>query len=202
MSLASKAVQRRLRPAQEVAEDDVRRLMVAALALMRGEPPRVPRVADIVAAAELSNDAFYRYFASKDDLVAAIAEDGARRLVGYVRHQMDKETDPAAQLRRGVRAVLKQAADPQIASTTRAVMDNVTNPAPGAGRGRTQLVDWLAELYADPLARLAPTDVAGRARLLAIATLGSMQYFLWHERTPPQDEVRRLLQVGLAPGAE
>ena len=37
------------------------------------------RVSDIVAAAGLSNDAFYRHFPSKDALVAALVEDGRNR---------------------------------------------------------------------------------------------------------------------------
>src|SRR6266704_2895492 len=70
---------------------EVRRLLDAALDVMRerGTVSRA-RVADIVAAAGLSNDAFYRHFPSKDALVAALLEDGAERLASYVAHQMDK----------------------------------------------------------------------------------------------------------------
>ena len=59
---------------------EVRRLLDAALEVMRqGGTASRPRVADIVAAAGLSNDAFYRHFPSKDALVAALLEDGAER---------------------------------------------------------------------------------------------------------------------------
>ena len=58
-----------------------------------------PRVADIVEAAGLSNDAFYRHFPSKDALVAAILDDGAERLQGYLDHQMAKARGPEAQVR-------------------------------------------------------------------------------------------------------
>ncbi len=61
-----------------------------------------PRVADIVAAAGLSNDAFYRHFSSKDALVAAILEDGTERLTSYLAHQMAKEPTPERQVRRWV----------------------------------------------------------------------------------------------------
>ncbi|HET9972881.1 MAG TPA: helix-turn-helix domain-containing protein [Streptosporangiaceae bacterium] len=64
---------------------EVRRLLDAALEVMRqGGTAARPRVADIVAAAGLSNDAFYRHFPSKDVLVAALLEDGAQRLAQYV----------------------------------------------------------------------------------------------------------------------
>src|SRR5260370_42613773 len=116
-TLADRAVDRRLAPTQELAESDVRALMDAGLALLRtAAPGRSPRVADIVAAAGLSNDAFYRYFASKDDLVAAVVEDGSRRLLKYVRHQMAKGDDAAARLRLGIDAIMKQATDPDVAA--------------------------------------------------------------------------------------
>src|SRR5919201_691586 len=76
-------------------EGEVRRLLDVGLEVMRkcGTSSR-PRVADIVAAAGLSNDAFYRHFSSKDALVAAILEDGAERLGSYLAHQMEKEPTP------------------------------------------------------------------------------------------------------------
>ncbi len=77
-----------------------------------------PRVADIVAAAGLSNDAFYRHFASKEALVAAILEDGSARLASYLDHQMAKVSTPADKVRRFVEGVMSQAADEDIAATT------------------------------------------------------------------------------------
>src|SRR5260370_10708539 len=138
-TLADRAVDRRLAPAQELAETDVRALMDAGLALLRTEAPgRSPRVADIVAAAGLSNDAFYRYFASKDDLGAAIVADGSRRLVTYVRQQLAKGDDAAARLRLGIDAIMKQATDPDVAASTRAVIGSSTRPAPGTPPRRAQ----------------------------------------------------------------
>src|SRR5207237_1993797 len=80
---------------------EVRRLLDAALEVMRrcGTASR-PRVADIVAAAGLSNEAFYRHFPSKDALVAALVDDGALRLQSYLEHQTSKEGGPEAQVRR------------------------------------------------------------------------------------------------------
>ena len=58
-----------------------------------------PTVAEIVREAGLSNQAFYRHFASKDDLVAAIVDAGARRLASYVEHRMAAFDDPVDQVR-------------------------------------------------------------------------------------------------------
>src|SRR3954470_23123078 len=101
---------------------EVRRLLDAALEVIdRCGTTSRPRVADIVAAAGLSNDAFYRHFASKDALVAAILADGTARLRGYLAHQMDKEAAPEAKVRRWVEGVLAQASDDDSAATTLAV---------------------------------------------------------------------------------
>src|SRR6266567_691280 len=103
---------------------EVRRLLDAALEVMRqGGTASRPRVADIVAAAGLSNDAFYRHFPSKDALVAALVDDGALRLQSYLEHQMAKEPAPEAKVRRWVEGVLSQA-EGEVAVTTLAVIWN------------------------------------------------------------------------------
>ena len=51
-----------------------------------------PTVAEIVREAGLSNQAFYRHFASKDDLVTAIVDAGARRLAAYVERRVAATT--------------------------------------------------------------------------------------------------------------
>src|SRR4051794_2121637 len=115
---------------------EIRRLLDAALAVMRecGTDSR-PRVADIVAAAGLSNDAFYRHFASKDALVGALLEDGAARLVSYLDHQMAKEATADRKVRRWVEGVLSQT-DEEIAATTLAVLWNGGSVDDGTSAGR------------------------------------------------------------------
>ena len=198
-TLADRAVDRRLAPAQELAETDVRALMDAGLALLRTEAPgRSPRVADIVAAAGLSNDAFYRYFASKDDLVAAIVEDGSRRLVTYVRHQMAKGDDAAARLRLGIEAIMKQATDPDVAASTRAVIGSSTRPVAGTQPGWAQLVDWVADAFTEPAAQLGGTAPRRDARAIAVTALGTLQYLLWQESVPEPGELEHLVEFACA----
>src|SRR5271165_2977207 len=93
--VADRIVRRTLARRQGEYADEVRRLLDAALEVMQrcGTAAR-PRVADIVAASGLSNDAFYRHFRSKDDLVTALLEDGGERLRSYLEHQLAKETAP------------------------------------------------------------------------------------------------------------
>src|SRR6266705_5864308 len=116
--VAARIAQRTLAKRGAGYASEVRRLLDAALEVMRqGGTASRPRVADIVAAAGLSNDAFYRHFPSKDALVAAILDDGAERLGSYLAHQMAKEPTPQGQVRRWVEGVLSQA-DEEIAATT------------------------------------------------------------------------------------
>src|SRR5690348_2490130 len=122
--VATRMAQRTLAKREAGYASEVRRLLDAALEVMRqGGTASRPRVADIVAAAGLSNDAFYRHFPSKDALVAALLEDGAERLRGYLAHQMAKADTPEAQVRRWVQGVLAQTED-EIAATTLAVLFN------------------------------------------------------------------------------
>ena len=59
-------------------------------AVMRRTGDLDPRVTDIVREAGLSNQAFYRHFRSKDELLVAVLADGQRRLVETLRQHMDK----------------------------------------------------------------------------------------------------------------
>src|SRR5262245_46044325 len=170
--------------------DEVRRLLDAALDLMRacGTTSR-PRVADIVAAAGLSNDAFYRHFPSKDALVAAILEDGTERLRSYLAHQMAKEATPEGQVRRWVDGVLSQAADEDIASTTLAVLWNGGSVGEEIPTGRPSAAAPLATLLREPLAALGSAHPALDASLVANAVVGQLSDYLWGRVRPDRSEI-------------
>ncbi|MFI5041282.1 MAG: TetR/AcrR family transcriptional regulator, partial [Acidimicrobiales bacterium] len=127
--------------------DEVQRLLEAGLEVMRrSATTSSPRVADIVREAGLSNDAFYRHFPGKEELVAAIVEAGAERLVGYLAHQMGKESTPDQQLRRWVEGIMAQAADPEVAEPTRAVLWNGSRVGDASRRDASSTYAPLAEL--------------------------------------------------------
>jgi AcrR family transcriptional regulator len=165
--------------------DEVRRLLDAGLEVMRrcGTASR-PRVADVVAAAGLSNDAFYRYFPSKDALVAAILDDGAERLRSYLAHQMAKEPTPQGQVGRWVEGVLSQAADDDIAATTRAVLWNAGSVGPGSASSPPSTAGPLATLLHEPFAALGSTNPELDAALAAHAVVGQMSTYLWRQTRP------------------
>src|SRR4051812_9951919 len=90
---AASAAERRLEDRRRAATAEVERLLDAALRVVERTAPESARVADIVAEAGSSNHSFYRYFASKDDLLLAVLERGIARVQTYAQHQMAKATD-------------------------------------------------------------------------------------------------------------
>ncbi|HVA07616.1 MAG TPA: TetR/AcrR family transcriptional regulator [Acidimicrobiales bacterium] len=196
--MADRIVRRSLAKREGDYADEVRRLLRAALDVMRrcGTATR-PRVADIVAAAGLSNEAFYRHFRSKDALVSAILEDGAERLCSYLAHQMEKEATPEGRVRRWVEGVLAQA-DEEIAATTLAVLWNGSSVGGGVAAGRHFASTPLASLLHEPFAVLGSADPEFDAVLAAHATLGKLSDSLWQGTQPMPSEVAAVVAFCLA----
>ncbi|MBX6387395.1 MAG: TetR/AcrR family transcriptional regulator [Frankia sp.] len=191
--VAARTAARTLAARAEGYAQEVRRLLDAGLAEMRrrGTSSR-PRVADIVAAAGLSNDAFYRHFPSKDALVAALIEDGAERLASYAAHQMGKEATAEGKVRRWVTAILAQTSG-EVAATTLAVLSNATGPGHGTAAGRHPAAAQLAALVREPFAELGSADPDLDAQLAAHATLGVMSDYLWRRESPGPAEAERII---------
>ena len=190
--MADKIVRRTLAKRESDYAAEVRRLLDAALELMgTGGTSTKPRVADIVAAAGLSNDAFYRHFKSKDDLVTAILEDGAERLRSYLGHQMAKSAKPADQVRQWVKGVLAQA-DPDIAATTLAVLWNGSTAEGGVAAGRHFASAPLASLLSQPFAALGSDTPEVHAALAAHATLGMLSDYLWRNEVPTRSDIDQI----------
>jgi AcrR family transcriptional regulator len=186
--LALAIAQRRLAKREADYTSEVRRLLDAGLEVMRrcGTTSR-PRVADIVAAAGLSNDAFYRHFPSKEALVAAIIDDGSVRLTSYLAHQMAKAGTPREQVRVWVDGVMSQAANDEIAASTLAVMWN------GAAVGtRPSTTAPLAKLLEAPFAALGSAAPEADAALAAHAAVGVLSDFLWSQTRPSRARIDRV----------
>jgi AcrR family transcriptional regulator len=177
---------------------EVRRLLDAGREVMGtcGTISR-PRVADIVAAAGLSNDAFYRHFASKDALVAAILDDGTERLRSYLAHQMSKEATPEGMVRRWVEGVLSQAADEDIAATTLAVLWNAGNLGQALAAPPPSATAPLAMLLVDPFAELDRVDPELDASLVAHAVVGKLTDHLWQHAPPTRAEIDHIVRFCL-----
>ena len=177
--------------------DEVRRLLDAALQVMGelGTSSRA-RVADIVAAAGLSNDAFYRHFPSKDALVAALLEDGVARLARYIAHQMDKEATPEGQVRRWVEGMLAQTHE-HTAAATLAVLWNGSSVGTGPEARHEPSVP-LAALLHEPFTELGSPSPELDAALVAHALVGTVSDHLWAGTRPSRAEAKRITEFCLA----
>jgi AcrR family transcriptional regulator len=197
--VAGRIAQRSLAKRSAVYASEVRRLLDAGVEVMRrcGTTKR-PRVSDIVAAAGLSNEAFYRHFPSKDALVAAILEDGAGRLASYVAHQMDKASAPGDKVRRWVEGVLSQAIDDDIAATTLAVLWNGGNNREGIASGSASMNAPLAALLRGPYADLGSARPALDASLATHAVIGMLADYLQRGTHPTSAELDHIVEFCLA----
>ena len=177
--------------------DEVRRLLDAALGVMAREGPGGrARVADIVAEAGLSNEAFYRHFPSKDALVAALLEDGTQRLARYLSHQMGKESTPERKVRRWVEGMLSQTNE-KTAATTLAVLRGGNSVGPGVGDSRHSATEPLAVLLHEPFAALGSADPELQSSLVAHAVLGRVADHLWQRTRPGRGEIDRIAEFCL-----
>ena len=100
-------------------EEEVRRLIAASFDLIRESGALEPRVSAIVRRARLSNQAFYRHFRSKDELLLAVLDEGVAILESYLRHRMAGATTATGRVRAWMEGMLEQVLDAEAAAATR-----------------------------------------------------------------------------------
>lgn len=198
-TLAARAARRPLGNREAAYTDEVNRLLDAGMALMqRSGTASSPRVADIVREAGLSNYVFYRHFASKHDLIAAIVERGLHGVLSYLEHQMGKERDARAQIARWVEGVMRQASNRDAADTARAVMWNDDQLAGPARIHTLETRGLLASLLEAPLAGTGSDDPVRDATTIAATVMARMEDFLFRGVTPDQHDIDHLVGFCLA----
>jgi AcrR family transcriptional regulator len=162
MAVAYRRADRRAAQAEANGRQEVERLIAGALSVVGGSATAELSVRDVVRAAGLSNAAFYRHFASKDELLLAIVDFGQRTLVDHLETRMAAATDAAERVAMWVRGMLGQA-------------------SPAAARPTRPFVLDLPRLYSRFPAEM---DAAARAVMAPlVAAIGAIE--------PPVDDVDR-----------
>jgi AcrR family transcriptional regulator len=190
--LADRAVAER----RDAYASEARRFIDAALLVMRRTGAIDPAVRDVVREAGLSNQAFYRHFASKDELLLAVLADGRQRLVSYVERRVARATEPREQVRRWIEALMEQARHPDAAEATRPFAIN-------GSRLNDRFPDATAASAQHLVSTLRPLIVAAGgderdAQLVHDLTMTRMNDALVHRRVPDRKEVAHLVAFCLA----
>lgn len=202
-SRAAAAVDRALDERQRDATDEVERILAAAVRVMQRTAPDAPRVSDIVAEAKVSNKAFYRYFAGKDDLMLAVMERGVGLVVSYLDHQMAKEKTPRDRIARWITGALAQVADPELAGTSRALVGQMSE----SDKGRLEedeIMSTMRDLLIAPLRDLGRPDPQRDAAAVFGATVGAMRRYVGSGGQPGRKDIDHLVRFcldGLGAGA-
>jgi AcrR family transcriptional regulator len=187
-----------------IARDEIERLVAAALSLIERTGHLDPRVSDILAEAGLSNQAFYRHFQGKHELLVAVLDDGIRGLADYLARRMAAATTPTDSIREWIRGMAAQSQDPAGAHATRpfALARGTLAESFGAevSRSRAQMTAPLrraleAAVASSDLPYANPADDAERLYLLM---MGWVEARLIEGRIPLRHEVDSLESFALA----
>jgi AcrR family transcriptional regulator len=188
----SAAIGRALDERQRDAADEVERILEATVRVMQRVAPEPPRVGDIVAEAGSSNKAFYRYFAGKDDLILAVMERGTAIVVSYLAHQMAKESQPAAKIRRWIEGILAQVADENLISMSRAAAAQISLTA-DRRVAEIEITQPLRKLLAEPMSELGIPDPTRGADAVYMCTTATMRTYIARNHQPNRDDIEHLV---------
>ena len=107
--LAGRAVERTVAGRRAEYEAEMRRIVETTFSLIQRTGSLDPSMRDILAESGISTQAFYRYFASKDELMLVLLDEGRRRLMDTLERRMRRADTPADRLRAWIEGVLAQA---------------------------------------------------------------------------------------------
>ncbi|MCC2307215.1 TetR/AcrR family transcriptional regulator [Cellulomonas chengniuliangii] len=140
-----------------------RALLDAAHALLVERPDAPPTLAAVGARAGLARSSVYQYFASRDDLMAALVTEVFPRWSTTVQQAMDEADDPAEQVLAYLRSNLEL-----VASGEHAVARALTEIAPGdaLARGSREMHDALLLPLVGALTELGLPDPQTTAELV------------------------------------
>jgi AcrR family transcriptional regulator len=197
-TIAQRSVERSLAGRHATYTDEVNRLIASCLAVTEQTGNFDPRVSDILADAGLSNQAFYRHFRSKEELLLAVLDKGARELNEYLSKRMAAQVDPVGKVRAWVRGFAAQAIRPKAAAATRPFMfpsarlyERFPDEIPATEGLYLDLLE--TQLRAGVKAKLMRSDLdpAGDAAFIYDVVKNWMERQLRDYPMPPESELKR-----------
>ena len=191
-SRAAAAVVRALDDRQREATEEVDRILAAAVRVMQRVSPNAPRVSDVVAEAGVSNKAFYRYFAGKDDLILAVMERGVALVVSYLEHQMAKESTPGGKITRWISGALAQVADPELIGMSRALVGQMSDSAKRR-LAEEEIMASMRDLLLEPVRALGGSDPERDADAVFVCTVGTMRRYVDSTDQPGRKDITHLV---------
>ena len=196
--VVDQTIDRSLARRRESARNEVERLIRAAFAMIEKTGGLDPKVSDILAEAGLSNQAFYRHFRSKHELLVAVLDKGIRGLADYLAARMTAAPDPVVAVREWVRGMAAQAQDPTSAQASRPfalARGRLAETFPSeVARSREQLTTPLRAALAGALAsgELPAVEPTQDAELLYHLMMNWIEARLVEGRIPEPAEVERI----------
>jgi AcrR family transcriptional regulator len=177
-TLARRAVDRSVADRQSEYAREMRRILDATYQVIERTGNVDPSLRDVLRQTGLSTQAFYRYFQSKDELLLLLLDDGRRRLLSYLEHQMHKEATSDGAVAAWVRGVLAQAADPTAASRTRPFLANQDRLAEAFPEEQRASVDLLIDQLARALEGINGNGAGRKSRRAEIRHNAEAIYYM------------------------
>ncbi len=198
--LAGRAVERTVAGRRTEFETEMRRIVESTFSLIQRTGSLDPSMRDILAEAGISTQAFYRYFASKDELMLVLLDEGRRRLMDTLERRMRRADTPADRLRAWIEGVLAQATNPAASARTRPWVLSERHLSASFPEEQQSSVDLLVALLHEPirgLRRGSDEQVAALATMVYRLTFATLGAHLVAGTKPTKDGVSQLVSFCL-----
>jgi AcrR family transcriptional regulator len=202
--LAGRAVERTMAGRRSEFETEMRRIVDATFSLIQRTGSLDPSMRDILAESGISTQAFYRYFASKDELMLVLLDEGRRRLMDTLERRMRRAGTPADRLRAWIEGVLAQATNPAASARTRPWVLSERHLSTLFPEDQQSSVDLLVGLLHEPIGGLRrgsddepSVNVAALATMVYRLTFATLGAHLAAGTKPTKDEISELVSFCL-----
>lgn len=187
----------------QAATDDVARIVEATYRVIQRTGTIDPRMRLILDEAKCSSSTFYRHFASKDELLLAIIDDGRRQMAEYLAHRMAKAAPGLDQISAWIEGVIAQAVDPEAAARTRPFVANSARLDDMFPEEQVASKQVLLRLLTDAIAtgvaegRLRSTDIERDALVTFDLAFAFVQRYVLAGVQPSDDDIQALVSYCL-----